>query len=123
MRDDAVFVYGLEVSCRIGIAAGERRVARRLVVDLDAALDCRPAALADDIGVALDYAALAETARQVATARQYRLVETLAEALSEAVLAAFPQVGRVRVRIAKRGAVAGAAAVGVVIERRREGAR
>ncbi len=119
---DVVFVRGLQVVGRIGVTAAERRVARRLLIDLDAELDCRPAARSDDINMALDYAALAETARHVAAARDYRLVEALAEALSAALLASYPGVNRVRVRICKRAAVAGAEAVGVVVERRREGA-
>lgn len=115
-----MFVRGLEVSCRIGVADGERRVARRLLIDVDAEADCRPAARTDDIGQALDYAALAETVRAAAAARAYRLVETLAEALCAAVLARYPEVHRVGVRVSKRAAVAGAAAVGVMIERRRQ---
>ena len=117
-----MFVRGLEVSCRIGVADGERRVARRLLIDLDAEVDCQAAARTDDIGQALDYAALAETVREVAAARAYRLVETLAEALGATVLARYPGVHGVSVRISKRAAVAGAAAVGVMIERRRQGA-
>jgi len=119
---DVVFVQGLEVGCRIGVSADERRVARPLIIDVEAELDCRPAASSDDVHEAVDYAQLAATVAEVAAAREYHLVETLAEVLSATMLAAYPRIDAVRLRIAKRGAVASAAAVGVVMERRRQGA-
>ncbi len=117
---DAVFVQGLEVSSRIGVAASERRVARRLTIDLEVELDCRPAATSDDVRDAVDYGELAATVTREAAAREYRLVETLAEVLSATLLTTFPRIDSVRLKISKRGAVAGAEAVGVVIERRRQ---
>lgn len=118
-----MFVHGLEVLGRVGVGDGERRVPRRLVIDIDVDVDCRQASAADDVGLAVDYAALAETARQAAAARQYRLVETLAESLSASILSTFPRVVGVRVRISKRSAVAQSEAVGVVLHRQREGPR
>ncbi|MEP0773943.1 MAG: dihydroneopterin aldolase [Acidobacteriota bacterium] len=117
---DAVFVHGLQVACRVGVSEAERRLPRRLHLDLEAEVDCRPAAATDDVAFAVDYAALADTARQVAGEREYRLLETLAEALIARILTRFPRVRSVRVRASKRAAVAGAGAVGVELQRQRE---
>ncbi len=115
-----VFVHRLEVACRVGVSEAERRVPRRLLLDLEAQVDCRPAAATDDVAFAVDYAALADTARQVAGEKEYRLLESLAEALISRIFSRFPQVRSVRVRASKRAAVAGARAVGVELQRQRE---
>lgn len=115
-----VFVHGLELACRVGVSESERRVPRRLLLDLEAEVDCRPAAATDDVAFAVDYTALADTARQVAGEREYRLLETLAETMVSRVFTRFPRVRSVRVRASKGAAVAGARAVGVELQRQRE---
>lgn len=116
---DVVFVHGLEISCRVGVDERERSVPRRVFLDLETEVDCRPAAATDDLAFVVDYAALAETARELAGEREYRLLETLAEALVSRIFARFSQVTAVRVRASKHFAVADARAVGVLLERRR----
>jgi dihydroneopterin aldolase len=48
----------------------------------------------------------------------FGLVETLAERCAEIILAEFP-VAHLRLKLSKPGAVRGATAVGVIIERKR----
>lgn len=121
MAGDVVFLEGLEVTCRIGVDAAEREKPQLLLVDLDAALDTRPAAADDNLARTVDYAALAGLARRVAASRPFHLVEALAEEICTAVLAAFPTVVAVRLKVSKLTAVDGVRRVGVTVERQRLG--
>jgi len=118
---DTVFVDGLELYCVIGVQAWERQVKQKVRLDLALETDTRPAGSADDPALALDYKAVAKRVQQLVEGSSYQLVEALAEAAADAVLADFPRAQSVRIRLAKPGAVRFAEAVGVEITRRREG--
>jgi dihydroneopterin aldolase len=115
---DHVFIEGLEIEALIGIYDWERRIRQTLVFDLEMAFDNRVPAAHDDIAHTLDYKAVSTRIREYVDASGFGLVETLAERVAEIVLAEFP-VQRLRLKLAKPGAVRGARAVGVVIERAR----
>jgi dihydroneopterin aldolase len=119
---DRVFVQGLELYCVIGIQAWEREVMQKVRIDLQMTADCRPAAASDNASLTLDYRAVSKRVQHLVEGSSFQLVETLAEAIAAAILADFPRAGSVRVRVAKPGAVRFSEAVGVEIERLREGA-
>ncbi len=119
---DRVFVQGLEVYCVIGLQPWERQVMQKVRIDLTMAADTRSAAAHDDPALALDYKAVSKRVQQLVEGSSFLLVETLAERIAEAILADFSAAASVSVRVAKPGAVRFAEAVGVEIERRREGA-
>jgi dihydroneopterin aldolase len=116
---DHVFIEGLEIEALIGIYDWERRIRQTLVFDLEMAFDNRVPAAHDDIAHTLDYKAVSTRIREFVTASDFGLVETLAERVAAVVLAEFP-VQRLRLKLSKPGAVRGARAVGVMIERSRE---
>ena len=113
---DRVFISDLRIECIVGIFDWERVTPQGVRVDLEMAWDHRAAAATEDILLALDYAAVAERVKQCVVAGQFLLVETMAEAIARIVLHEFA-CPWVRVRVAKPGAVEGAAEVGVQIER------
>ncbi|HEY4560171.1 MAG TPA: dihydroneopterin aldolase [Lysobacter sp.] len=115
---DHVFIEGLEIEALIGIYDWERRVRQPLVFDLEMAFDNRVPAASDDIAHTLDYKAVSTRIREYVSQSGFGLVETLAERVAEIVLAEFP-VQRLRLKLSKPGAVRGARAVGVMIERTR----
>jgi 7,8-dihydroneopterin aldolase/epimerase/oxygenase len=115
---DRVFIEGLEIEALIGIYDWERRVRQPLVFDLEMAFDNRVPAASDDIAHTLDYKAVSVRIRDYVAASGFGLVETLAERVAELVLAEFP-VRHLRLKLSKPGAVRGARAVGVIIERGR----
>ena len=119
---DRVFVQGLELYCVIGVQAWEREVMQKVRIDLQMTADCRPAAASDNPSLTLDYRAVSKRVQHLVEGSSFQLVETLAEAIAAAILADFPRAGSVRVRVAKPGAVRFSEAVGVEIERLREGA-
>lgn len=113
---DRVFVEGLAVSTVIGAYDWERAVRQTVVLDLEMAWDIRAAAAEDALDRTLDYAAVSRYAEQFVQQGQFRLLETLAERLAEALRAEFG-IAWLRLRVAKPGAVARAKSVGVLIER------
>lgn len=113
---DIVFIRELRADAVIGVYDWERKLRQTLVLDLEMAWDNRPAAAGDDVGRALDYAAV--SARLIAHIEDSscQLLETLAEQLAALLLEEF-SVPWLRLRLSKPGAVLQARDVGVQIER------
>ena len=116
---DRVLVNDLTVDCILGDLPHEREQAQRVTLDLELEVDTRPAARSDDLADAADYMHAAKIAATTAVEGRFRLVETLAERIAEALLDALP-ASAVRVRVRKSAALPAAASVGVDIRRRRE---
>ncbi|NZA27307.1 dihydroneopterin aldolase [Luteimonas sp. SJ-92] len=115
---DKVFIEGLEIETTIGIYDWERRIRQPLVIDLEMAFDNRVPAASDAIDDTLDYKAVSKRLIEYVSQSEFGLVETLAERCAEIVLSEFG-VAWLRLKLGKPGAVRGARAVGVVIERTR----
>ena len=115
---DKVFIEGLEIHALIGIYDWERRIRQPLVFDLEMAFDNRRPANSDAIADTLDYKAISKRLIAFVSTSSYGLVETLAERCAQVVLQEF-DVAHLRLKLSKPGAVRGARAVGVVIERSR----
>ena len=115
---DTVFIEQLEIEALIGIYDWERRIRQPLLFDLEMSFDNRKPASTDDIADTLDYKAVSKRLIEYVSASSFGLVETLAERCAEIVLDEFA-VSHVRLKLSKPGAVRGARAVGVIIERSR----
>jgi 2-amino-4-hydroxy-6-hydroxymethyldihydropteridine diphosphokinase len=113
---DTVFIEGLEVEALIGIYDWERRIRQPLQFDIEMAFDNRRPAASDRIQDTLDYKAVSKRLVEFVSQSGYGLVETLAERCAALILNEFA-VSRVRLKLSKPGAVRGARAVGVMIER------
>ena len=113
---DHVFIEGLEIEALIGIYDWERRIRQPLVFDIEMAFDNRIPAASDAIGDTLNYKAVSKRVVQYVSESDFGLVETLAERVAAIILEEFG-VRRVRLKLSKPGAVRGARAVGVMIER------
>ena len=115
---DKVFIEGLEIEALIGIYDWERRIRQVLRFDLEMAFDNRVPAASDDIADTLDYKAVSKRLVEFVGQSGFGLVETLAERCAAIVIEEFG-VSWLRLKLSKPGAVRGAQAVGVVIERTR----
>ncbi len=115
---DKVFIEGLEIEALIGIYDWERRIRQPLLFDLEMAFDNRVPAASDDIARTLDYKAVSKRLIDYVSASDFGLVETLAERCAALVIDEF-NVEWLRLKLSKPGAVRGARAVGVIIERTR----
>ena len=117
---DKVFIEGLEIETLIGIYDWERRIRQPLLFDIEMAFDNRRPAASDAIEDTLNYKDVSKRLIDFVSRSDYGLVETLAERCAAIILDEFG-VQHVRLKLSKPGAVRGARAVGVVIERGRTG--
>jgi dihydroneopterin aldolase len=115
---DKVFIEALEIEALIGIYDWERRIRQPLLFDIEMAFDNRRPAGSDDIVDTLDYKAVSKRLIDYVSQSSFGLVETLAERCAAIILDEFA-VSHVRLKLSKPGAVRGARAVGVIIERSR----
>ena len=115
---DKVFIEALEIDALIGIYDWERRIRQTLVFDLEMGFDNRVPAASDDIADTLNYKAVSKRLIEYVRQSDFGLVETLAERCAQIVIDEFG-VDWLRLKLSKPGAVRGARAVGVIIERTR----
>lgn len=117
-----ITIEKLEVFARHGVTPEERATGGRYVVDVSLSLEECRAAHTDDLEDTIDYGAVTAVVIDTITHHQFRLLERLATAVAEEILAAFA-VDRVRVRVAKPAppldAVVAAAAVTTELARMR----
>jgi dihydroneopterin aldolase len=116
--DDRIFLHGLTTECLIGFIDWERRVKQTVVLDIELPVDCRRAALSDQVADTLDYKKVAKRVLAFIAASEFRLVETLAHRVALLILEEFG-VAWVRIALNKPGAIRNSRDVGVVIERAR----
>jgi dihydroneopterin aldolase len=83
-----------------GVLEEERLTGQRFLVDLELDLEHEQAARSDRIDDAIDYRHVVARVRQISDARAYHLLEALAAAIANALVADFP-VTSVRVRVRK----------------------
>ena len=115
---DRVFLRELAVECIIGFLDWERLVKQTVYLDIEAPIDCRHAALTDDVTQTLDYKRLSKAVIAFVGASQFKLVETLADQAAKFILTEF-DLPWVKLTINKRGAIRASRDVGVIIERTR----
>ena len=113
---DIIFLHGLQVECVIGVWDWERRIKQQVEIDIDMAADIRGAAASDHLEDTLNYKAIAKAVISHVEDSQYQLVESLAESIAGILTGEF-SISWCRVKVDKGGAVRGARAVGIVIER------
>src|SRR5471032_3153273 len=113
---DIVFIEDLRIDTVIGIYDWERRVRQTLSFDIEMAFDNTRPAASDDIADTLNYKDVSKRLIGYVGESSFGLVETLAERCAAIIREEFG-VSWVRLKLSKPGAVRGAKAVGVRIER------
>jgi len=115
-REILVLIRDLELLARIGVHGHEQ--GKPQPVRINVGLTARFDSSADKLDNAVDYEAIADKIRAIASAGHINLAETLAERIAAACLE-DARVIRARIRVEKLHALAGAEAAGVEIERAR----
>ena len=113
---DIVFIKQLEVISTIGVYEWEKSLQQKLYFDLEMAFDNRPAALNDDINLALNYFSVSEVVNQFAEKNKFELIETMAERVAALIMEQF-SVPWIKLTLHKPGALPKAQSLGVQIER------
>ncbi len=91
---------GLRVFAYHGVRDEERRDGQEFIIDAVVGLDTSLAAASDELGLTVDYAALAGRLVALATGPPVRLIETLAQRLAAACLS-DPLVQEVEITVHK----------------------
>ena len=94
-----VEIHGLEVFGRHGVNEDERRDGQQFFVDVTLEV---PEPAEDSVDATVDYRAVRDAVRELSDARSYKLLESLAVAAAEVIVARFA-VEAATVRIRKPG--------------------
>ena len=113
---DHIRVERIAIFGRHGVLPEEAALGQRFYISLDARLDLAPAGRADDVAKTVSYADLTAIAVSIGTGRRFDLIEALAEAIAEAILARFPALDAITVRIDKPSAPVPAILDGICVE-------
>ena len=101
---DHIRVHRLAVFARHGALPEEAVIGQRFFISLDAVVDTRAAGATDDLTKSVSYADMADVAVDIAINRRFKLLEALAEAIATELLASFPLIEAISVRIDKPSA-------------------
>ena len=112
---DILYIHELEIPCRIGTTDQERSRPQPVLISVEISCDLRKAGLSDDLKDALDYAALAEDIRVSVQAREFNLMEAVAESIAALILKKY-RPASVQVTIEKK-IFPGVKGAGVIIRR------
>ena len=106
---------------RHGYYEQEQLTPQPFEVDVELRLNLHPAGMDDDLEKTVDYGRVFDVIRQVVESTTFRLLEAIAEAISNEILSGFPTVEEVVVRVRKPEVILGGPLdhAGVEIWRRR----
>ena len=97
---DRITLVGMQFMGRHGVSAEERAEPQPIEVDLALRLDLSRPAATVELADTINYSTLFDLARAIVEERSFHLLEALAAAIADAVLAAHP-VDDVEVRVRK----------------------
>jgi dihydroneopterin aldolase len=119
---DRIVLAAMRFQGHHGVTADERAEAQPIEVDVEMALDLQPAGSEDELERTADYGRAYDLCREVVESASFHLLEAIAEGIAHELLAAYPRVREVTVRVRKmrlRGR--NLAYAGVEIRRRARG--
>ena len=118
--DDRIFIRGLRVDALIGVYEYERQQRQPLLMDLELELDGARCCYTDELGDAVDYAAVVAAVHRLALFNRRLLLEAFAQDVADTLISDFTLNGAV-VSVSKPGILDGTDQVGVSIHRRARG--
>lgn len=113
---DQIEIQGLTFEAGIGAYDWEQNILQRVEIDVCIYTDTRKAGNSDVLNDAIDYFAIGELIGGVLKDHHFQLVEAMADAIARQLLV-VERVEKLRLTIAKPGALRNARTVSVCIER------
>jgi len=101
LKRACLILSGIEFVGFHGQAAAERERGNRFRVDLALEGDFERALSTDNLEDTIDYSQVVRAVREVNRARCYLLIESFADAIANALLAAFPSIVKLSIRVMK----------------------
>lgn len=97
---DKIILEGMEFYGYHGARPEEKTLGQRFIVDVELFLDLRQAGETDSLDRTVNYAQVFELVQSIVGGRSRQLIESVAEAIADALLTQFP-VDEVLVRVKK----------------------
>lgn len=120
---DRIVLAAMRFQGRHGVTVEERAEPQPFEVDVELAMNLQPAGLEDELERTADYARAFQLCRELVETTSFHLLEAIAEGIAHELLAAFPRVDQVTVRVRKMRPPMGKLAwAGVEVRRGRPGA-
>ncbi len=98
---DKILLIGAHFYARHGVSDDEQRLGGRYVVDVELESDLARAAATDNLADTISYADVYRTVREIIEGQSFRLIETLAETIAQALLGRYAAKS-VTVRVKKQ---------------------
>lgn len=102
---DQIIIKEAKFLCNLGCTEEERKNKQEIIIDLELFTDIKKSARSKKLEDAINYAEVHSVMKQVIEKKEYILIETLAELLSQKILERF-NVKQVLVRLKKPQALA-----------------
>ncbi len=118
---DRIFIDRLQVFGRHGVLKEENTLGQMFFISAEIFAELRTAGKNDDISQTVDYGHCCNIIKDICEKKTYKLIETLAENIAEALLKYSDMINSVKIRVDKPSAPIGLPleSVGIEIERRR----
>jgi 7,8-dihydroneopterin aldolase/epimerase/oxygenase len=98
---DKIYVNKMEFYGYHGVFPEENRLGQRFVVDLVVSLDLKRAGETDDLAYSVNYGELYSICKEVVEGTPYKLIEAVAERISQNILGKSSSITEVTVKIIK----------------------
>ncbi len=99
--DDRITLRGMRFLGRHGVTLQERMEPQPFEVDVTIWADLAPAATSDELADTVDYSAVFAEVARIVEGSSFRLIEALAQTITDGVLDSQPRVRSVEVRVRK----------------------
>lgn len=101
IKGDQIHLGRIGVFAYHGVYEEEGRLGQRFYISLDLGLDLHPAGRSDDLNQTVSYADIATRVQEIAVGQRFQIIEALAEAIAQDLLAGHPRLREVAVTVEK----------------------
>lgn len=98
---DKILIRDLKIFAYHGVNPEEKRDGQNFIFDIDLSVNMTKACHSDNVEDTVSYAKVIKTVNRVCTAEKYDLLERLAQVVSDAILAEYPDVFDVTITLKK----------------------
>jgi 7,8-dihydroneopterin aldolase/epimerase/oxygenase len=101
---DRILIQRIGVYAYHGVYEEEGRLGQRFFITVECGLDLSAAGRTDDLTQSISYADIAARVQEIAVGGRFNIIEALAEAIAQDLLASFPRIEEVSITVEKPGA-------------------
>ena len=83
---DKVFIKNLVLPSKVGVTKEERSQKQNVIIDIEILCDLKPAGVTEDLSKSIDYAEIQEKVTAAVTNGEFKLLESLAQAVASIIL-------------------------------------